>query len=41
MERMCVVGNIIPQLWMINAVGREISAGALLDAVDEALKHVK
>jgi hypothetical protein len=41
MERMCVAGNIVPQLWMVNAVGDEISAKALLDAVDEALKHVK
>ena len=41
MERMCVAGNIVPQLWMINAVGSEISAKALLDAVDIALKHIK
>jgi len=41
MERMCVAGNIIPQLWMKNAVGSEISSKPLLDAVDEALKHIK
>lgn len=37
MERMCVAGNIIPQLWMKNAVGSEISFEPLLKAVDEAL----
>ena len=41
MERMCVAGNIIPQEWMKNAVGSEISAEPLLAAVDEALKHIK
>ena len=41
MERMCVAGNIIPQVWMKNAVGSEISTKPLLDAVDEALKHMK
>ncbi len=41
MERMCVVGNIIPQLWMENAVGTKISAAPLLRAVDEALEHIK
>jgi len=41
MERMCVAGDIIPQVWMKNAVGSEISSKPLLDAVDEALKHIK
>ncbi|MFB0565259.1 MAG: hypothetical protein ACETWK_06210 [Candidatus Aminicenantaceae bacterium] len=41
MENMCVAGKIIPQLWMKNAVGLKISAKSLLDAVDEALKHIK
>jgi hypothetical protein len=40
MERMCKLGNIIPQLWMQNAVGTKISIKPLLDAVDEALKHI-
>lgn len=41
MERMCVGGNIIPQAWMKNAVGSEISTKPLLDAVAEALKYIK
>ena len=41
MERMCVAGYIIPQVWMKNAVGSEISTKPLLNAVDEALKHIK
>jgi hypothetical protein len=41
MQRMCVAGNIIPQLWMRNAVGSKISAAPLLRAVDGALEHVK
>lgn len=41
MERMCVAGNIVPQLWMNNAVGSKVSAEPLLLAVDEALKHIK
>jgi hypothetical protein len=40
MERMCKLGNIIPQLWMQNAVGTKISTKPLLEAVDEALKHI-
>jgi hypothetical protein len=40
MERMCKLGNIIPQLWMQNAVGTKISTKPLLDAVNEALKHI-
>jgi len=41
MERMCVLGNIIPQVWMKNAVGSKITAKPVLDAVDKALKQVK
>ncbi|MBU4404547.1 MAG: hypothetical protein L6428_15910 [Candidatus Aminicenantes bacterium] len=41
MERMCQAGRIIPQLWMKNAVGEEISAAPLLEAAAEALKVVK
>ncbi|NIM90242.1 MAG: hypothetical protein GTO17_04760 [Candidatus Aminicenantes bacterium] len=41
MERMCALGNIIPQEWMIKAVGARISSQPLLDAADEALKHLK
>lgn len=37
MERMCLAGNIMPQLWMKNAVGSEISVKPLLLAVDRAL----
>lgn len=41
MERMCQVGRLIPQLWMKNAVGEEISAAPLLQAAAEALKVIK
>jgi hypothetical protein len=41
MVRMCASGNIIPQLWMKNAVGSDISVKPLLQAVNEALKYVK
>jgi hypothetical protein len=41
MERMCAEGKIIPQEWMKNAVGAKISSQPLLDAVDEAFKHLK
>jgi len=41
MERMCALGNIIPQEWMIKAVGTKISPQPLLDAADEALKYIK
>jgi hypothetical protein len=41
MERMCITGKIIPQEWMKNAVGSEISTKPLLDAAEEALKFVK
>jgi hypothetical protein len=41
MERMCAAGNILPQLWMKNAVGSEISVKPMLKAVDRALKIAK
>ncbi len=41
MERMCQAGHVIPQLWMKNAVGKEISAAPLLEAAAEALKLIK
>ncbi len=41
MERMCQAGRLIPQLWMKNAVGEEISAAPLLQAASKALKIIK
>jgi hypothetical protein len=41
MERMLAAGNILPQLWMKNAVGSEISVKPMLQAVDRALKIAK
>lgn len=38
MERMCAAGSILPELWMKNAVGSEISVKPMLKAVDRALK---
>jgi hypothetical protein len=38
MERMCLAGNIMPQMWMKNAVGSEISVKPMLQAVNRALK---
>ncbi|MCK4760918.1 MAG: hypothetical protein KAW12_01875 [Candidatus Aminicenantes bacterium] len=40
-ERMFSAGKLIPQLWMKNAVGEEISIEPLLQAAEEALKHIK
>jgi hypothetical protein len=40
MMRMCASGNIIPQQWMKNAVGSEISPKPLLKAVDEVLQRI-
>lgn len=37
MERLCVIGNVVPQLWMKRGVGAEISGDALCHAADEAL----
>ncbi|MEI6614005.1 MAG: hypothetical protein WCL37_03840 [Chrysiogenales bacterium] len=41
MERMCQAGRLIPQLWLKNAVGEDISATPLLQAAEEALKVIK
>lgn len=41
MQRMYTQGSIIPQLWMKNAVGSEISIEPVLRATDEALKKLK
>jgi hypothetical protein len=41
MERMCRAGRLVPQLWMRNAVGGEISAEPLLAAAREALGAIK
>ena len=41
MMRMCASGNIIPQQWMKNAVGMEISAKPMLKAVDEVMERMK
>ena len=38
--RIYSTGRLIPQLWMKNAVGKEISIQPLLDATSEALKVV-
>lgn len=38
MERICLTGNIMPQMWMKNAVGSEISVKPMLQAIDRALK---
>ena len=40
-EKILLNGSIIPQLWMKNAVGLEISNQPMLDATDEALKVIK
>ncbi len=40
-ERMCAAGNIIPQLWMKNAVGEELSAKPMLEAAARALARFK
>ena len=41
MERICKAGNILPNEWMKNAVGSEVSAKPLLNAVNSALKNIK
>ncbi len=40
-ERMFSAGRLIPQLWMKNAVGSEISTKTLITAAEKALKHIK
>lgn len=39
--RIYSAGRLIPQLWMKNAVGNEISIKPLLDATDEALRVIR
>ncbi|MFV0391839.1 MAG: hypothetical protein ACK5KP_08150 [Paludibacteraceae bacterium] len=41
MQRMYTQGRIVPQIWMKNAIGKEISTKPLLMAVDDALKTVE
>jgi hypothetical protein len=41
MQRMCMIGRIIPQLWMQKAVGSPISIQPLLDTAQEALTKVQ
>jgi hypothetical protein len=40
-QRMLVSGRVLPQQWMKQAVGKEISAEPLLTATDEALQAIK
>jgi len=39
--RMYTEGRIIPQLWMKNAVGKEISTKPMLEEVEKAIDHFK
>lgn len=39
-ERMCLAGNIAPDLWMKNATGKAVGPDALLDATASALEVV-
>jgi hypothetical protein len=39
MTRMCASGSIVPDLWMQQAVGSEISAAPLLAAASEAVRY--
>jgi hypothetical protein len=41
LQRILLSGSIAPQQWMKNAVGKEISGQALIDATEEAMKFVK
>jgi hypothetical protein len=40
MERMCSAGNILPQVWMKEAVGSEISVEPMLEATRQALEII-
>ncbi|NIM13008.1 MAG: hypothetical protein GTO45_12850 [Candidatus Aminicenantes bacterium] len=40
-ERMFSAGRLTPNLWMKNAAGKEIAIEPILQATDEALKHIK
>jgi hypothetical protein len=40
-ERMAALGNIAPDIWMNSATGSPVSAGALLEATERALKELE
>ena len=40
-ERMAVAGRIAPDLWMKNATGKRVSADALIEATERALKELE
>ncbi|MBN2185225.1 MAG: hypothetical protein JW746_07845 [Candidatus Krumholzibacteriota bacterium] len=40
-ERMALMGNVAPDLWMINAAGTPVGAKALLEATSKALEGIK
>ncbi len=40
-ERFCSQGTVVPQLWMKNAVGSELSAQPLIDAVEKSLTAIE
>ena len=37
-EKMCTLGKIAPDLWMEQATGSPVSANALINGAEEALK---
>jgi hypothetical protein len=39
MERMCKLGRLSPQVWMIQAIGNEISAEPMINAAEQAVKY--
>jgi len=39
-ERMYSIGRLTPQVWMMEATGEKISNKSILNATDEALKHI-
>jgi oligoendopeptidase F len=41
LQKILLNGSIVPQQWMKNAVGKEVSGQALIDATEEAVKNVK
>ncbi len=41
MERMCKSGSILPELWMKNATGQEISTAPFIEAAKKAVKKIK
>ena len=40
-ERMSRIGNVTPDLWMIEAAGTPVSTGPMLEAVDRALDEIE